>query len=118
MAPNYGLWAKLIAASALMMVGGPALIHYVTPTEEELFKRYNPDLQRRSLEGRETRQREFDDFVARLKEHSKSDKPIWVVAAEEDARMKAQRAEERRRETAEAEQRRQELKRQSVAPGS
>lgn len=44
-------------------------------TEEELFKRYNPDLQRRSLENRLSKQQDFDKFVINLKEYSKSDKP-------------------------------------------
>lgn len=56
-------------------VGGPALIYYVSPTEEELFLRYNPELQKRSLENRIQKQEDFDNFVARLKEYSKSDKP-------------------------------------------
>lgn len=48
---------------------------WLTPTEEELFSRYNPELQRRSLENRQQKQEEFDNFVMRLKEYSKSDKP-------------------------------------------
>lgn len=44
-------------------------------SEEELFKRYNPDLQRRSLENRLSKQQDFDKFVSNLKEYSKSDKP-------------------------------------------
>lgn len=48
---------------------------WVQPTDEELFERYNPELQKRSLEGRYERQKEFDDFVTKLKEYSKSDKP-------------------------------------------
>lgn len=77
-----------------MCIGGPALIYYVTPTEEELFmvphsaghqnpspiltqslQRYNPELQRRSLENRKEKQEDFDNFVGRLKEYAKSDKP-------------------------------------------
>ena len=75
-----------------MCIGGPALIYYVMPTEEELFsvrlllhpipsssahdlQRYNPDLQRRSLENRQQKQEDFDQFVTRLKGYSKSDKP-------------------------------------------
>lgn len=60
---------------AAISVGGPMLTIYLTPSEEEIFKRYNPDLQRRSLAERHTRQQEFDDFVMRLKAYSKSDKP-------------------------------------------
>lgn len=58
-----------------MCIGGPALIYYVTPTEEELFLRYNPELQRRSLERRQEKQEDFDNFVGRLKEYSRSEKP-------------------------------------------
>lgn len=48
---------------------------WLTPTEEELRSRYNPELRKKSLENREERQQDFDDFVTRLKEYSKSDKP-------------------------------------------
>lgn len=39
------------------------------------FQRYNPELQRRSLEKRREKQEDFDSFVGRLKEYSKSEKP-------------------------------------------
>lgn len=65
-----------------MAVGGPALCYYVSPTEAELFLKYNPELQKRSLENRYQKQQDFDDFVGRLKEYSKSDKPIWAVVSE------------------------------------
>jgi len=48
---------------------------YLMPTEEELVSRYNPDLKKKSMERRHERQQEFDDFVTKLKEYSKSDKP-------------------------------------------
>jgi hypothetical protein len=38
-------------------------------------QRYNPDLQKKALAGREQRQKDFDAFVGQLKELSKSDKP-------------------------------------------
>lgn len=50
-------------------------MYYISPTEEELFKKYNPDLQKKSLERRVEKQQEFDQFVSKLKEYSKSDKP-------------------------------------------
>ena len=62
-------------------MGGPALTWYLTPTDEELFKKYNPDLQRKSLERRFERQQEFDDFVTKLKEYSKSDKPSKLACS-------------------------------------
>lgn len=56
-------------------VGGPALVRYVQPTDEELFQRYNPELQKRSLERRYEREKDFDDFVVKLKQQAKSEKP-------------------------------------------
>ncbi|KAI1212554.1 CBP4-domain-containing protein [Annulohypoxylon truncatum] len=77
-----GTWLKMLAAGGVMCIGGPALVMWVQPTEEELFKKYNPDLQKKSLERRYERQKDFDDFVVQLKEYSKSDKPIWTVQEE------------------------------------
>lgn len=54
----------------------------LTPSEEEIRSRYNPDLLKKSVEGREERQQEFDDFVTRLKEYSKSDKPSMYSVIE------------------------------------
>jgi hypothetical protein len=48
---------------------------WLTPTEEELFKKYNPELQKRSLERRDQTQAEFDAYVNKLKEYSRSNKP-------------------------------------------
>jgi DNA excision repair protein ERCC-4 len=83
-----------IIRGAFLCIGGPALVWYVTPTEEEIFKvrfllatcacrssflqfvqRYSPDLQKKALAGREQRQKDFDAFVGQLKEASRSDKP-------------------------------------------
>jgi len=50
-------------------------VYYVSPSEEEIFFKYNPELQKRSLENRVGRQQDFDNFVGKLKEYSKSDKP-------------------------------------------
>ena len=63
------------SSGGVAIVGGPALTYWLTPTDEELFQKYNPELQKRSLEGRYERQKEFDDFVVNLKRLSKSNKP-------------------------------------------
>ncbi|MCJ1230915.1 assembly factor cbp4 [Toensbergia leucococca] len=109
-----GLWFKMFAVGTVLCIGGPALVYWVSPTEEELFKRYNPALQQKSLENRHGRQQEFDDFVCKLKEYSKSSKPIWTVRAEDDARTKAKAAEEKQRVAAEIQKRREEIKRHSM----
>ncbi|KAI3321542.1 CBP4-domain-containing protein [Xylariaceae sp. AK1471] len=77
-----GRWLKMLAVGGVVCVGGPAFVMWVQPTDEELFKKYNPELQKKSLERRYEKQKEFDDFVVRLKEYSKSDKPIWTVQEE------------------------------------
>ncbi|KAI4865218.1 CBP4-domain-containing protein [Hypoxylon rubiginosum] len=83
-----GTWIKMLAAGGAVCVGGPALVMWVSPTDEELFKKYNPELQKKSLERRYEKQKDFDDFVVRLKEYSKSDKPIWMVQEEADRKKK------------------------------
>lgn len=67
-------------SGAVCCIGGPALIYWVSPTEEELFLKYNPELQKRSLENRKEKQEDFDNFVMRLKEYSKTDKPSTSVS--------------------------------------
>ena len=64
----------LFPSGIAISVGGPAFVEYIRPTDEELVKRYNPDLQKRSAEQGERRAQEFDDYVKKLKEWSKSDK--------------------------------------------
>ncbi|GAB1311671.1 Assembly factor cbp4 [Madurella fahalii] len=87
---NWWLWTKMFVAGGAIIVGGPALTMWLTPTDEELFQKYNPELQKRSLERRYERQKEFDDFVSKLKEYSKSDKPIWAVQAEAEKERERQ----------------------------
>ncbi|KAB2575731.1 CBP4 domain-containing protein [Lasiodiplodia theobromae] len=112
--PGASTYFKMFAAGAVLCIGGPALTYYVTPTEEELFKRYNPELQKRSLENRIGKQQDFDDFVTRLKEYSKSDKPIWEAAEEaqrKHAALQRQKIlDEQRQLAADVEKRRQEIR--------
>lgn len=88
----------------LFAAGGPALMYLVTPAEGELFKRFSPELQKHNLENRERRQREYEDFAAKMKEYSKSNKPIWVAA--EEAQEKARQEIIARQREEEMEQRR------------
>ncbi|MCJ1467208.1 assembly factor cbp4 [Pseudocyphellaria aurata] len=104
----------MLVGGAVLCIGGPALIIYVTPTEEELFKRYNPELQKRSLENRQAKQDDFDKFVGKLKEYSKADKPIWQMAAADEAKARAKAAEDERQRAAELKKRREEIKRHSM----
>ncbi|KAK1672687.1 assembly factor cbp-4 [Colletotrichum godetiae] len=99
-ATNWKLWGKMLVGGGIFCVGGPAFTMWVSPTEEELFKRYNPELQARSLANREKTQEEFDQFVTKLKEYSKSNKPIWTVRDEDIERQKQARVNEQRRREA------------------
>ena len=60
-------------------IGGPALVQSLRPTDDQLFKRYNPELQKRSLEEGDRRAQDFDNYVNQLKEWSKSDKSSMLV---------------------------------------
>lgn len=68
------------SSGTVICVGGPALVQAIRPTDEELFKRYNPELQRRSLEEGDRRAQEFDDYVNKLKQWSKSDKSSMFLS--------------------------------------
>ncbi|KAF5138213.1 Assembly factor cbp-4 [Metarhizium anisopliae] len=113
----------------------------LTPTEDELRAKYNPDLLKKSIETREERQQEFDDFVTRLKEYSKSDKPrlfwkregdvtislgtkrangcvflpnlVWIVVKEEEERRKKAVLEAAKVQQKEADARREEMRREA-----
>ncbi|CAO1598858.1 Assembly factor cbp4 [Xanthoria calcicola] len=109
-----GMYIKMAATFTILSVGGPAMLFYLQPTDEELFKRYNPELQRKSLENRQGRQQDFDNFVTKLKEYSKSDRPIWEAAAQDEARTRANSAEEQKKAAAEIQKRRDEIRRQAI----
>ncbi|KAJ5683591.1 Assembly factor cbp4 [Penicillium macrosclerotiorum] len=108
-----GLWAKVIVGGIIISAGGPALVQYMRPTDEELVKRYNPDLQKRSAEQGDRKAQEFDDYVQKLKEWSKSDKSIWFAAQEEQdkkrAQMEAQRAQAKEESRIQREEMRKEI---------
>jgi hypothetical protein len=72
---NWALYGKMAGTFLSLSIGGPAFVYWLSPTEEELFLKYNPDLQKRSLENRIGKQQDFDNFVGKLKEYSKSDRP-------------------------------------------
>ncbi|KAI1801577.1 CBP4-domain-containing protein [Daldinia bambusicola] len=91
---RFGTWVKMFVVGGVVCIGGPAFVRWVQPTDEELFKKYNPELQKKSLERRYERQKEFDDFVNQLKEYSKSDKQIWI-AQEEAIRKRREEALQR-----------------------
>ncbi|KAI9654275.1 MAG: assembly factor cbp4 [Alyxoria varia] len=70
-------------------------IWYVSPDEEELRSKYNPELKKKSLEGRDEKLQAHQEFVEKMREFSKSDKPIWTVWKEHDRqeRLKTQAAQ-------------------------
>lgn len=84
------------------------------PTPDELFQRYNPELQKRSLENREKTEREHAEFLSKLREYSQSDKPIWVVAKEAEEREKKEKRRRAKEEEAEREAVRREIERERL----
>ncbi|PMD60854.1 CBP4-domain-containing protein [Hyaloscypha bicolor E] len=113
---NWRLWGKMAAAGALCCIGGPALVYYVSPTEEELFLKYNPDLQKRSLENRAGKEQNFDDFVGKLKEYSRSDKPIWEAAAIAEKKSRDGKIAEQVKLSEEIEARKKEIRNAGIKP--
>ncbi|KAK4232248.1 hypothetical protein QBC38DRAFT_463547 [Podospora fimiseda] len=114
---NWWLWTKMVVAGGAVIVGGPAFVRWVQPTDEELFQKYNPELQKRSLERRFEREQEFDDFVVKLKEQSKSSKPIWVVQKEdEDERIRQKKLQDTLKLAEEVKARREQMRREAGLP--
>ncbi|KAF2798885.1 CBP4-domain-containing protein [Melanomma pulvis-pyrius CBS 109.77] len=107
-------YVKALVGGAVLCIGGPALVMYVSPSEEEIFKKYNPDLQKRSLAEREQKQKDFDEFVTNLKQASKSDKPIWAELKAMERRRADSATQQLRNEqaalAADAEKRRAEIR--------
>ncbi len=89
-------------------------MYYVTPSEGELFQRFSPELQASNLANRARRQRDYEDFVGKLKEYSKSDKPIWEAAAEAQRREKEEVIQRGEVERGEVERRRGEVRREAA----
>jgi hypothetical protein len=85
-------------------------MYYVTPSEGELFKRFSPDLQKRNLEARERRTAEYLDFAGKMREYSKSDKPIWEAAEEAQRKKRAEIIEADRLKGSEEERVRREMR--------
>ena len=89
-------------------------MYWVTPAEGELFKRFSPELQRHNLEKRAQRQADYEDFVGKLKEYSKSDKPIWEAAEEARLKAKAEILRRQEEERGEEERVREEVRREAM----
>ncbi|KAG6205687.1 hypothetical protein E4U35_002425 [Claviceps purpurea] len=103
----------MILAGVGISVGGPILTMRLVPTEDELRSRYNPELLKKSTDERDERQEEFDVFVNRLKEYSRSDKPIWTVMMEEEERQKKAALSAARAQRREADTQREQMRREA-----
>ncbi|TGZ79288.1 hypothetical protein EX30DRAFT_397253 [Ascodesmis nigricans] len=94
---------KMGVTAVVCCVGGPALVYYVQPSSEELFKQYNPELQKKVLEQREERMKEYEEHMRVLKEQASADRPFWIVAAAAEKKKKKaimQQTEENRKHLA------------------
>ncbi|RMD43139.1 hypothetical protein DV735_g2038, partial [Chaetothyriales sp. CBS 134920] len=111
------MYAKMAGIFTLCAVGGPILMYYVVPAEGELFKRFSPELQQRNLENRERRQREYEDFLGKLKEYSRSDKPIWQAAAEAEEKARQELMAREKADAAEMAKIREEMAREMRRAG-
>ncbi|KAI5810836.1 hypothetical protein BZA77DRAFT_326710 [Pyronema omphalodes] len=102
-------YVKMAVAGAVCCIGGPAFVMWVQPDPDELFQRYNPELQKKVLSEREQRLKAHEEHMAMLREYSKSNKPIWIVAAEAEKAREQKAREEKKRIAAELEKQRLEI---------
>merc|ERR1712225_136534 len=104
---NWALWGKMLGAGAICCIGGPALVIWVSPTEEELFQKYNPGLQK---------QEDFDHFAMKLREYSKSDRPIWVAAEQDERKTRDGKIAEQAKLIEEMRKRKEEMRNDGIKP--
>ncbi|KAF1916719.1 hypothetical protein BDU57DRAFT_538983 [Ampelomyces quisqualis] len=118
--PSMQTYIKAITGGAILVIGGPALVIWVTPTQEEIFQRYSPELQKKALARREQTQQDFENFTRQLKEASRSDRPIWIAQKEMDAKRSQEEQERKRAErdayAAEARRRQAEVRASTESP--
>ena len=92
------------------------LVEKIRPTPEELRARFSPEIRQRNLEQGDRREREFDEYVTKLKEWSKSDKSstlssilytllVWLMMDSVDSVWVAAHEMEEKRRATETEQR-------------
>ncbi|KAI5303672.1 assembly factor cbp4, partial [Ascosphaera atra] len=74
--------------------------------------KFNPELQRRHLELKEQRQKDFEEFVQQMKEHSKSDKSIWDAYKDSEKKRLREYEEKRRAELAAQAAQKEEIQRE------
>ncbi|KAJ5203770.1 uncharacterized protein N7498_004649 [Penicillium cinerascens] len=109
-----GIWFKTAVGGLALCVGGPAMVQWLRPSDEELVKQYSPELKKRSAEQGNSKEQEFDDYVKKLKEWSKSDKSIWFAAKEEQDAKQAQIDAQRRRTKEETRVQREEMRKEML----
>ncbi|PGH10555.1 hypothetical protein AJ80_07501 [Polytolypa hystricis UAMH7299] len=111
--PRLATTLKMVGVGAAICIGGPLFVESIRPTDEELFSRFNPDLQKRNLETRHQRQEDFDIFVTQLKEHAKSDKSIWYALKDAEAqRKREENAQQQHREADESQKQKEAIRKE------
>ncbi|KAI6715494.1 hypothetical protein JHW43_001992 [Diplocarpon mali] len=117
---NWAMYTKMALAQVpscpQQYARGPALVIWVSPTEEELFAKYNPELQKRSLENRLQKQEDFDHFAMKLREYSKSDKPIWVAAELDERKTRDGQIAEQAKLAEEMRKKKEEMRNDGIKP--
>jgi hypothetical protein len=103
-------------SGAAVIVGGPMMVDYLRPSDEELRAKYNPELRARAEEEHEGRQQDFDNFVSKLKVAARSDKQIWTVLADMEKDEKKKKELRIQSEAAEVQAQRDEMRRQAGLP--
>jgi len=81
----------------------------VQPDPDELFKRYNSELQQKALFRRKQQLKDHAIYVAKLREYSKSEKPLWITIAEEEKKQEIAAFSEHRRIREEIEKQNEEI---------
>ncbi|OJD09461.1 assembly factor CBP4, partial [Emergomyces pasteurianus Ep9510] len=85
---------------------------YKTLIERITIQKFNPELQKRNLETRDQRQKDFNTFVTQLKTHAKSDKSIWHSIKQSETTNQKQVDMRRKAELEEAERQKEQIRKE------
>lgn len=92
--PLWYRWARVPLSGFLIIGTGVFLYYKIVPTDEELIKRFSPEVRAQYERNKELRQKEQQELMRIVQETAKSNEPIWKTGPitspfEKDTRGKA-----------------------------
>lgn len=75
--PLWYRWARVPLSGIAIIGTGVILFYNIVPTDEEVIKRFSPEVRAQYEKNRELRQKEQEELMRIVQQTAKSDEPIW-----------------------------------------